>query len=59
MGTGKQTLLRSFMWLGSASAFARLVDLAAIAVVIGVVSPAEIGEASLSWTVMTAETAYA
>jgi O-antigen/teichoic acid export membrane protein len=53
MGTGKQTLLRSFLWLGSASAFARVVDLGAIAVVIGFVSPEQIGEAALAWTVIT------
>jgi O-antigen/teichoic acid export membrane protein len=53
MGTGKKTLLRSFLWLGSASAFARVVDLAAIAIVIGVVSPLQIGEAALAWTVIT------
>jgi len=53
MGAGKQTLLRSFLWLGSASAFARLVDLAAIAVVIGVVNPSQVGEAALAWTVIT------
>ncbi|MFT3921609.1 MAG: oligosaccharide flippase family protein [Myxococcales bacterium] len=53
MSAGKHTLLRSFLWLGSASAFARLVDLAAIAVVIGVVSPSQVGEAALAWTVIT------
>lgn len=53
MSAGKHTLLRSFLWLGSASAFARIVDLAAIAIVIGVVTPTEIGEAALAWTVIT------
>jgi O-antigen/teichoic acid export membrane protein len=53
MTAGHKTLLRSFLWLGSASAFARLVDLAAIAIVIGVVSPLQIGEAAISWTVVT------
>lgn len=53
MAAGQQTLWRSFLWLGSASAFARVVDLAAIAIVVGVVSSQEIGEAALSWTVTT------
>src|SRR5262249_48979114 len=47
------TLLRSFMWLGSASAFARVVDLGAIALVIGLVTPEQVGEAALAWTVVT------
>jgi O-antigen/teichoic acid export membrane protein len=53
MRAGKHTLLRSFLWLGSASAFARVVDLAAIAIVIGLVTPEQVGEASIAWTVVT------
>jgi O-antigen/teichoic acid export membrane protein len=59
MRAGKQSLLRSFLWLGSASAFARVVDLAAIAIVIGVVSPTQIGQAALAWTVITLSEPFA
>lgn len=52
MRTHRRSLTRAFLWLGSASVFSRLVDLGAIVVVIGLVSPHEIGEASLTWTVI-------
>jgi O-antigen/teichoic acid export membrane protein len=51
--------MRSFMWLGSASAFARLIDLGAIVAVLGLVSPEQIGEASLAWTVLTLSEPFA
>jgi O-antigen/teichoic acid export membrane protein len=53
MHTGHRSLIRGFLWLGSASVFSRVVDLAAIVVVLRVVSPEQIGEASLAWTVVT------
>jgi O-antigen/teichoic acid export membrane protein len=41
------------MWLGSASALSRIVDLGAIIVVLRFVSAAEVGAASAAWTVTT------
>lgn len=52
MRTPQRTLTRAFFWLGSASICSRVVDLAAIMIVLGMVSPQEIGEASLAWTVI-------
>jgi O-antigen/teichoic acid export membrane protein len=53
MRTDQRALTRAFLWLGSASVFSRLVDLGAILTVIGLVSPEQLGEASLAWTVIT------
>ncbi len=53
MQAGPRTLMRGVVWLGSASVFARVVDLAAILTVLGLVSPEQIGEASLAWTIIT------
>ena len=53
MQAGRKTLVRSFMWLGTASLFARVVDLAAIALVLGFVTAEQVGAASVVWTVIT------
>lgn len=50
---GSYTLRRSFLWLGSASALSRLVDLGAIIVVLRFVSAKDVGAASAAWTVTT------
>jgi O-antigen/teichoic acid export membrane protein len=50
---GSHTLRRSFAWLGSASALSRLVDLAAVLLVLRFVSAEEVGAASAAWTVTT------
>lgn len=53
MQAGRHTLRRSFLWLGSASAFSRIVDLAAIVLVLRFVSAGAVGAASAAWTVTT------
>jgi O-antigen/teichoic acid export membrane protein len=59
MQAGRKTLVRSFMWLGSASLFARIVDLGAIALVLGFVSAEQVGAASVVWTVITLSEPFA
>ena len=59
MQAGRKTLVRSFLWLGSASLFARLVDLGAIALVLGFVSAEQVGAASVVWTVITLSEPFA
>jgi O-antigen/teichoic acid export membrane protein len=59
MRAGQRSLMRGFLWLGSASVFARIVDLAAIIVVLRSVSTEQIGEASLAWTVITLSEPFA
>ncbi|MFT3922766.1 MAG: oligosaccharide flippase family protein [Myxococcales bacterium] len=53
MQAGRHTLRRSFLWLGSASALSRLVDLAAIVIVLRFVSASAVGAASAAWTITT------
>ncbi len=53
MRAGRHTLRRSFLWLGSASAFSRVVDLVAIVIVLRFVSARAVGAAAASWTVTT------
>jgi O-antigen/teichoic acid export membrane protein len=50
---GRNTLRRSFLWLGSASAVSRAVDLLAILVVLRFVSAEEVGAAAAAWTITT------
>jgi O-antigen/teichoic acid export membrane protein len=59
MQAGRKTLARSFFWLGSASLFARVVDLGAIALVLGFVSAEQVGAASVVWTVITLSEPFA
>jgi O-antigen/teichoic acid export membrane protein len=59
MQAGRKTLARSFFWLGSASLFARVVDLGAIALVLGFVGAEEVGAASVVWTVITLSEPFA
>lgn len=53
MQAGRNTLRRSFLWLGSASAVSRAVDLLAIVVVLRFVSAEEVGSAAAAWTITT------
>ncbi|HEX6240319.1 MAG TPA: oligosaccharide flippase family protein [Polyangiales bacterium] len=59
MRSDPRSLTRAVLWLGSASALSRALDFAAIVLVIGLVSPDEVGRASLAWTMVALSEPFA